>query len=85
MKLPQFLLELISRFATKNPVFFKWIQTFSGAIAIVAFLPDLFAYLEIASPSWLEVLHNKVVKIGSLTAIIMAQLPNETKKEEPKA
>lgn len=85
MKVPQFLLELISRFATKNPVFFKWIQLLSGIVAIVAFLPDLFTYLEIASPSWLESLHSTALKIGALTAIVMAQLPNETKKEEPKA
>ena len=80
MKVPKFLVELLQRFATKNPTFFKWIQTISGIVAIVAFLPDLFAYLDITSPSWLEVLHSKAVKIGALTAIIMAQLPNEQPK-----
>lgn len=81
MKVPQFLTELLQRFATKNPTFFKWIQTISGAVAIVAFMPDLLAYLDITSPSWLEVLHSKAVKIGALTAIIMAQLPNEQGKK----
>jgi hypothetical protein len=80
MKVPTFLTELLRRFATKNPTFFKWIQTISGAVAIVAFLPDLFAYLDITSPSWLEVLHTKAVKVGALTAILMAQLPNEQPK-----
>ena len=80
MKVPQFLVELLQRVATKNPSFFKWIQTISGAVAIVAFIPDLLAYLEIASPEWLGLLNDKAVKIGALTAIIMAQLPNEQKK-----
>ena len=80
MKVPQFLIELLQRFATKNPSFFKWIQTISGAVAIVAFIPDLLAYLDIPGPSWLDVLHDKTVKVGALTAIIMAQLPNEQKK-----
>jgi len=80
MKVPQFLVELLQRFATKNPSFFKWIQTISGAVAIVAFIPDLLAYLDIPSPSWLGLLNDKAVKIGALTAIIMAQLPNEQKK-----
>ena len=80
MKVPQFLVELLQRFATKNPSFFKWIQTISGAVAIVAFIPDLLAFLDIAAPSWLDVLHDKTVKVGALTAIIMAQLPNEQKK-----
>lgn len=81
MKVPQFLTELLQRFATNNPTFFKWVQTISGAVAIVAFIPDLLAYLDIASPSWLEVLHSKAVKIGALTAIIMAQLPNANDKK----
>jgi xanthine/uracil permease len=81
MKVPQFLVELLQRFATKNHSFFKWIQTVSGVVAIVAFLPDLLNYLDISSPSWLEVLHSKAVKIGALTAIVMAQLPNEQPKK----
>jgi len=80
MKVPPFIIELVQRFATKNPSFFKVIQTISAAVAIVAFIPDLLGYLEIPSPSWLELLHDKAIKIGALTAIILAQLPNEAKK-----
>ena len=80
MKVPQFLVELLQRFATKNPSFFKVIQTISAAVAIVAFIPDLAAYLEIGLPEWVTVLNDKAVKIGALTAVIMAQLPNEAKK-----
>ena len=80
MKVPPVVIELFKRIASDNPKFFKWIQTISGAVAIVAFIPDLLAYLEIASPEWLGLLNDKAVKIGALTAIIMAQLPNEQKK-----
>lgn len=80
MKVPSILTELLQRFATKNPKFFKWIQGISAAVAIVAFIPDLLAYLEIPSPTWLDFLHDRAIKIGALTAVIMAQLPNETKK-----
>jgi len=82
MKVPTFITELIQRFATKNPKFFKVIQTISAAVAFVAFIPDLCAYLDIASPAWLELVHDKAVKIGALTAIILAQLPNEQPKDD---
>ena len=81
MKFPPFLIELIKRVATKNPKFFQLIQLVSGAIAIVAFLPDLASYLDFTLPSWANVLHDKAIKIGSLTAILMAQLPNQNATE----
>lgn len=79
MKIPPFIIELIQRVATNNPKFFKVIQVISAAVAVVSFIPDLLVYLEIASPFWLELLHDKAVKIGALTAVVMAQLPNENK------
>jgi xanthine/uracil permease len=80
MKVPPVVIELFKRIASDNPSFFKWIQTISAVVAVVAFIPDLLAFLDIAAPSWLDVLHDKTVKVGALTAIIMAQLPNEQKK-----
>lgn len=77
MKIPPFITELVQRFATNNPKFFKIIQAISGTVAIVAFIPDLLSYLDIPSPLWLGILHDKAIKIGALTAIILAQLPNE--------
>ena len=77
MKIPTFITELIKRIASKNPKFFQVIQAISATVAFVAFIPDLAAYLELPSPAWLEILHDKAIKIGALTAVIMAQLPNE--------
>jgi len=80
MKIPPFIIELIQRFATNNPKFFKVIQAVSAIIAVIAFVPDLLSYLDISSPEWLSVLNDKATKIGALTAIILAQLPNAEKK-----
>lgn len=82
MKVPPIVIELLKRIASDNPKFFKWVQFVSAVIGIVAFIPDVLAFLDIASPSWLEVLHSKAVKGGALTAILMAQLPNPNDKKD---
>ena len=82
MKIPPVLIELLQRLLSENPKFFKWIQAVSAVVAIVAFIPDLFAFLEIPAPSWLEVLHSSSIKVGALTAVIMAQLPNPSNKKQ---
>ena len=81
MKIPPFIIELIQRALSSNPKFFKWIQIVSGIVAVIAFVPDVFAFLEIPSPSWLAVLNDKAIKVGALTAILMAQLPNPSVKK----
>lgn len=81
MKIPKFITELLQRLLSENPKFFKWIQAVSGIVAVIAFVPDVFAFLEIPSPSWLEVLHSSAIKVGALTAILMAQLPNPNDKK----
>ena len=80
--MPPVVAEFIQRLLTENPEFFKWIQRVSAVIAVVAFIPDLLAYLEIPTPNWLDILHDKAIKIGALTAIIMAQLPNKSANDK---
>ncbi len=80
MKVPPVVIELFKRIASDNPKFFKWVQALSAIVAVVAFIPDLLAFLEIAAPSWLDVLHDKTVKVGALISIFIAQLPNADKK-----
>ena len=80
MKVPPFIIELVQRFATSNPVWAKRIQLASLIVGVLAWLPELFQFLEIQQSDWMEILHNKFVKIGSLLALIMAQLPNAEKK-----
>ena len=80
--MPPVITEFIQRLLTEKPEFFKLIQRVSAAIAVVAFLPDLLAYLEIPVPNWLDILHDKAIKIGALTAIVMAQLPNKSANDK---
>ena len=82
MKIPPVLIELLQRLLSENPKFFKWIQAVSAVVAVVAFIPDLFTFLDIPHPSWIEVLNDKAVKVGALTAVIMAQLPNPSVKQK---
>lgn len=81
MKIPPVLIELLQRALSDNPKFFKWLQLVSAVVAVIAFMPDLFGFLEISVPSWLNILHDKAIKVGALTAILVAQLPNPGNKK----
>ncbi len=74
---PSFLVDLIQRLFTAKPQFFKYIQIFSGVIALIAFVPDIFAMLDINAPAWLSILNEKSIKAGALMTLLMAQLPNK--------
>ena len=82
MKIPPFISSVIQRFLTDNPLWAKRIQAASLVLMVLAWTPELLSYLEIPSPDWLEVAHNKIVKIGSLVALVLAQLPNPSVKQQ---
>jgi len=82
MKIPPVLIEFIQRMASDNPKFFKWVQIVSAIVAVIAFVPDVLGFLEIPAPEWLSVLHDKAIKVGALTAILVAQLPNPNDKKQ---
>ena len=82
MKIPPVLLEFMQRIASDNPKFFKWVQVVSAIVAVIAFVPDALGFLEIPVPSWLDILHDKAIKVGALTAILVAQLPNPNDKKQ---
>ena len=82
MKIPPVLLEFAKRIASDNPKFFKWVQIVSAIVAVIAFVPDVLVFLEIPAPSWLSLLHDKAIKVGALTAILVAQLPNPNDKKQ---
>ena len=82
MKIPPVLLEFVKRIASDNPKFFKWVQVVSAIVAVIAFVPDVLGFLEIPVPSWLDILHDKAIKVGALTAILVAQLPNPNDKKQ---
>lgn len=82
-QVPPILKEFIDRVLTENPKFFKYIELVSYLVALIAFLPDVLSFLEVPIPSFLETLHDKAIKVGAITAALMARLPNKT--NEPKA
>ena len=82
MKIPPVVTELLQRIASDNPKFFKWVQVVSAIVAVIAFVPDVLGFLEIPAPSWIELLHDKAIKVGALTAILVAQLPNPNDKKQ---
>lgn len=80
---PPILKEFIDRVLTENPKFFKYIELLSYFVALVAFVPDILIFLDVPVPAFLETLHDKAIKVGAITAALMARLPNKT--NEPKA
>lgn len=75
--MPPIIIETIQRFFTKNPTFFKYVQYISALVAVVAYLPDMFAFLSVDLPSWFALINAGSLKVGAFTAIIIAQLPNQ--------
>ncbi|MGN6476324.1 MAG: hypothetical protein ACTHKV_03790 [Flavipsychrobacter sp.] len=71
----QFLAELITRLFSKSPKFFRIIQILSGAVVILSTVIDQLRTSGMVLPPWIDFLSATAVKIGGLTAIIMAQLP----------
>lgn len=82
MKIPPVIIELFKRIASDNPKWAKRVQALSLVLMALAWTPELLGYLEIPSPSWVEILQNKVVKIGSLITLVLAQLPNPNDKKD---
>ena len=74
--IPQPILELIQRFFSANPTFFKYVQLVAVIVACISFFPDLLTYLNVQSPSWLVKVDTVAVKVGALVAVLIAQLPN---------
>lgn len=75
--IPQPILELVQRFFSANPTFFKYIQLVAAVVACISFFPDLLSYLSISSPHWLIAVDTVAVKVGALVAMLIAQLPNK--------
>lgn len=70
-------LQLLQRVFADNPKFFKVIQWVSITIAAISFLFDFLTETGVQIPNWLVWLNTTAIKVGAITAIIMAQLPNK--------
>jgi hypothetical protein len=75
----EFFLDLVNRFLTNNPKFFKVIQVISVVIAAVTGLPLFIEQIGVVLPETITVLSNKIIAIASVVAALIAQLPNKDK------
>jgi len=73
-----FFIDLIVRFLSKNPKFFKYIQI--ASITLIALSAGLNALPSDAVPPFLTWLKSNVVWVSGIVATIIAQLPNQTPK-----
>lgn len=83
MEKNNFLIELLKRFASRTPKFFKILQILAGAAAIITGLPLLLDQVGITLPEALKILENKAVAIAAVVAAFLAQLVQEDKPSEP--
>lgn len=76
MQTNNFFTDLVKRFLTKNPKFFRYIQI--GA-AVLIVLSQVFTFLtgqNVVLPGWAVVISAGVTKAIAWTALIVAQFPN---------
>jgi hypothetical protein len=71
--------ELMQRFATKSPKFFRILQYVSGGITAIAGLPALLAAYHIPLPDAFTFLQNKYAGLISLGFFLASLLPTQNK------
>lgn len=71
-----FWIQLIKRFFSSNPKFFKYIQYVSLAISAITGLPELLGYLGIPLTGIWLTFANKAIALSGIIAAVIAQLPN---------
>lgn len=74
-----YIVELINRFATKSPRFFRILQMITGFVTAVTGIPALFAQFNIPLPEFLTVLQNKYAGFLALGMFIVSLLSTQSK------
>lgn len=74
-----YIKELIQRFATKSPKFFRILQMIAGAITAITGLPPLLAYYHIPLPEAVTFLQNKYAGLISFGFFLASLLPSQNK------
>ncbi len=75
----KFLAELVTRLFSKNPKFFSTLQLISLVVGGLSGLVYYLQSLGVNMPEFFKILGNINVMVGSVVAIIVAQLPNQSK------
>ncbi len=74
-----FLQEMLQRFFTKSPKFFRIWQLITGLAAAVTGIPEALAYFHIDLPSSLAILSSKFIAAVSTGMFIMSALTTQSK------
>ena len=74
-----FLQELLQRFFTKSPKFFRIWQWISASAAAITGLPEALAYFNITLPPSLSVFQNKFITAVTLGMWVMSRLTTQSK------
>lgn len=74
-----FLQELLQRFFTKSPKFFRIWQLITAIAAAITGLPELLAYFGVALPETLATFQNKFLAALSTGMFIMSALTTQSK------
>jgi len=74
-KLQLFLIELVKRFATKSPKFFKIFQYVGIAATVMGFIPDALVMLGITPNAIFSNYIEIGLRVAGIVTVVMASLP----------
>ncbi len=74
----KFIIELIVRWRSKSPKFFRILQYIAMGVALFSGVPELLEMLNVTLPDWATVLQSKIAGIVSVVAFLLAALPVES-------
>lgn len=77
-----FFIELIARFLTKNPKFFRILQLVALILGGLSAGLTYVVNQNVELPGIISWLQNTVVQIVALVTLILAQLPNESPSQK---
>ncbi len=78
----KFINELLIRFFTEKPQFFKIIQIIGIIAAMITGLPELIDQYCFEIPEGFELMTSKTIAVASLVATFVAQLTTTTKEKK---
>jgi hypothetical protein len=78
--IPNWLIELIKRFFTKKPAFFKVLQIISGIATVLVGLPVWLESMGVSLPEAWQAIATETVGWISLVITVIAQLTTDTSK-----
>lgn len=80
----KFLMEIVARFFSKTPKFFKILRWLGIAVAIITGLPEFLIAQGVDLPAPLDAVANQVVAIAAVVGSLIAQLTATIEEKQTK-